>query len=217
MEVEIRRSIPFVTVCMIALNIVIWLVLELLGDTEDGLYMMQHGAAYMPLIVEEGEYWRLISCMFLHFGAEHLMNNMLILGLTGMRLEYTMGSIRFGILYLLSGLCGSLLSLAGDMRRTDSVISISAGASGAVFGVIGGLLAWAVLHKGKVEGLTTKGLFGMAALSLYFGFTSGGVDNLGHIGGLIGGFLLGCIFSFESKMRKKIDFRDENSYTIDQW
>ncbi len=215
MEDEVQRRLPFVTVCMIALNIMIWLVLELLGDTEDGLYMMEHGAAYMPLIVEEGEYWRLVSCMFLHFGAEHLMNNMLILGLTGIRLEFTMGSVRFGILYLLSGVCGSLLSLAGDIRSADSVISVSAGASGAVFGVIGGLLAWAVLHKGKVEGLTTKGLFGMAALSLYFGFTSGGVDNLGHIGGLVGGFVLGCIFSLESKMRKHIDFREKNSYTIE--
>ena len=79
--------------------------------------------------------------------------------------------------------------------------AVSAGASGCVFGVIGGLLAWAVFHKGRVGTLTAKGLMGMAALSLYFGFTTAGVDNWGHIGGLLGGFLLGGIYAAASKIR----------------
>ena len=103
---------------------------------------------------------------------------------------------------------GSLLSFYMDLDETDLVVS--AGASGAVFGIIGGLLAYALLNKGKVEGLTAKGIFGMAALSLYFGFSASGVDNWGHIGGILGGFLLGCILTI---LRKRIDFRKRNQYT----
>lgn len=200
MEPEERENAPYVTILMIAANILIWLVLELMGDTQDSYFMIAHGASYQPLIIGNGEYYRLFTCMFLHFGADHLMNNMLVLGLTGIRLECVTGSIRFGILYLCSGLCGSLLSLYQDMGSLNH--AVSAGASGAVFGVMGGLLAWAVWHKGKVGKLTTKGLFGMAALSLYYGFSTSGVDNWGHIGGLAGGLLIGSMYAAASKIRK---------------
>ncbi len=200
MEEEVCRKVPVVTVFLVGVNILIWLVLELTGNTESSGFMLEHGAAYPPYIAENGEWWRLISCMFLHFGADHLINNMLILGVTGIRLEHTLGSIRFGILYLFSGLCGSLLSFYKELGLTDP--AVSAGASGAVFGVVGGLIAWAVWNRGRVEGLTTKGLLGMAALSLYYGFAIAGVDNWGHIGGLAGGFLLGCVFALFSKIRR---------------
>ncbi len=210
MEEEVRKKMPLITAAIVVLNVGIWLYLEITGDTQDTEFMLRHGAAYLPYILENGENWRLVSCMFLHFGADHLINNMLILALTGYRLELTLGSVRYAFLYLASGLCGSLLSLCGDMQTSDW--AVSAGASGAVFGVIGGLLAWAIWHRGKVEGLTAKGLLGMAALSLYYGFTTAGVDNLGHIGGILGGFALGCIYAIFSKM---IDFRKKNQYTID--
>ncbi len=203
------REIPVITVILVILNIGIWLFMEITGDTQDVRYMLEHGAAYAPAILEEGERWRLFSSMFLHFGAEHLINNMLILGLMGLRLEHTLGSVRFAILYLGSGLCGNLLSLYQEWMTED--FAVSAGASGAVFGVIGGLIAWAAFHKGKVEGLTTKGLFGMAALSLYYGFSTAGVDNWGHIGGILGGFLLGSIFAICSKV---VDFKKRKQYTI---
>ena len=174
-------------------------ILELMGDTQDSLFMIEHGAAYQPFIFDNGEYYRLFTSMFLHFGADHLMNNMLVLGVTGFRLENMLGSVRFAVLYLGSGLCSSLFSLYEKLGSTD--LSVTAGASGSVFGVVGGLLAWVLCNRGKAGGLTAKGLLGMAALSLYFGFTSSGVDNWGHIGGLIGGFSLGCIYGIASKIR----------------
>ncbi len=210
MKQDIFKKIPIVTVVLISLNILVWIVLEMIGDTGDGMFMLEHGAAFFPLIVYEREWWRLFTCMFLHFGSEHLCNNMLMLGLMGMRLEHVLGSVRFGILYILSGLAGSLLSMYQEMDVTD--FSVSAGASGAVFGVVGGLIAWAILHKGKVEGLTTKGLLFMAALSLYYGFSAEGVDNWGHIGGLLLGLLLGCVFAIFSKV---VDFSKRKQYTND--
>ncbi len=208
MESGTRKKIPIVTVALIVINVCIWIVLELLGDTQSAGFLAEHGAVYVSAVAYGKEYYRLVTCMFLHFGAEHLMNNMLLLGVIGNRLESVLGSVCFGFLYLLSGLCGSLLSFYMDLDETDLVVS--AGASGAVFGIIGGLLAYALLNKGKVEGLTAKGIFGMAALSLYFGFSASGVDNWGHSGGILGGFLLGCILTI---LRKRIDFRKRNQYT----
>ncbi len=198
MKLENRENAPYVTVLFVSVNILIWLVLELIGDTQDSYFMIAHGAAYQPYITEHGEYFRLLTCMFLHFGADHLMNNMLVLGVTGIRLECTIGSIRFAILYLCSGLCGNILSLYQDIGAMEP--AVSAGASGAVFGVIGGLLAWAVWHRGRVGTLTTKGLLGMAALSLYYGFSTSGVDNWGHIGGLLGGIVIGSVFAVGARM-----------------
>ncbi len=197
MEPENRECKPYVTVLFLITNILIWLILELMGDTQDSHFMIAHGASYEPLITSGGEYYRLFTCMFLHFGADHLMNNMLVLGLTGIRLEGVLGSVRFAGLYLGAGLCGSLLSFYKELGSAE--YAVSAGASGAVFGVIGGLLAWAAWHRGKVGNLTTKGLFGMAALSLYYGFSTTGVDNWGHIGGMAGGVLLGSIYAVWSK------------------
>lgn len=199
MREEVRGKIPIVTTLLVGINIIIWLILELKGDTQAGYFMVEYGAAYPPYIVEDGEWWRLFTCMFLHFGADHLINNMLILYVTGMRLEHAIGSIRFGILYLLSGICGSVLSCYMELVEADP--AVSAGASGAVFGVIGGLIALAVWNRGKVEGLTTRGLLGMLALSLYYGFATSGVDNWGHIGGLVGGLVVGCIFAAIDKMK----------------
>ncbi len=209
MEKDTQRKLPVVTVILIGMNLGIWLVLEICGDTQDTEYMLRCGAAYTPYLIERGEWQRMFSCMFLHFGADHLINNMLMLGLMGMRLEYVMGSIPYGLLYILSGLCGSFLSLYQEGRTGG--FAVSAGASGAVFGIVGALIAWALWHKGKVEGLSVRGLLGMAALSLYYGFTSADVDNWGHIGGLLGGFLLGCIVSLISKA---IDFIRKKPYTI---
>ena len=209
MKGKFQEEVPVITVILVILNIGIWLFMEITGDTQDVWYMLEHGASYAPAIVETGESWRIFTSMFLHFGADHRINNMLILGLMGFRLEHTLGSVRFALLYLGAGLCGNLLSLYQEWMTED--FAVSAGASGAVFGVVGGLIAWAVFHKGKVEGLTTKGLFGMAALSLYYGFSTAGVDNWGHIGGISGGFLLGGIFAICSKV---VDFKKRKQYTI---
>lgn len=200
MENKIRGKIPVVTVFLVVINIFIWLALQWIGDTRDGEFMLQYGASYYPYVVENGEWWRLITCVFLHFDADHLINNMVMLGIMGMSLEQTIGAIPYGILYLASGLCGSLVSLYEEMRFAD--YAISAGASGAVFGVVGGLVAWAIWHRGTVAGMNIKKLLTMVVFSLGYGFFTVGVDNWGHIGGLLGGFIVGCIYGIISKIPK---------------
>lgn len=188
------------TAILIILNIVIFLAVDMTGGTEDMLHMVECGAAFTPYIVDGGEYYRIITSMFLHFGIEHLANNMLVLFVLGGRLERTVGKVRFLLIYLLGGIMGNLVSLFLDIRKQD--FSVSAGASGAVFAVMGAMICVLILLKGHVEDLTTRQILIMAAFSLYFGFTSSGVDNAAHVGGMAGGFICALILCHPRKIRK---------------
>ena len=185
-----RRAV--VCIALIVINVLIWGILELTGDTFESNFILAHGGMYPPLLTENKEYYRLFTAMFLHFGPQHLANNMILLGAAGDKLEKTTGSVRFLLIYLGAGLLGSLFSFYGMLQTGD--YAVSAGASGAVFGIIGALLWAAVYNRGKVEGLTVKGLLVMIALCLYYGITTTGVDNRAHIGGAIGGFILCILF-----------------------
>ena len=74
-----QRKIPYVTAVLVAINVVVFLVMEFFGSTESGEYMYAHGASYAPDIFENGQWYRILTSMFMHFGAEHLINNMVIL------------------------------------------------------------------------------------------------------------------------------------------
>lgn len=179
------------TILIIAINVAVFLALSFFGMTEDAEFMLGHGAMYVPNLIEQQEYYRFLTSMFLHFGVQHLTNNMLLLGIMGWQLELEVGSVKFLILYLLSGIGGTALSVWESLRVEQ--FAVSAGASGAIFGMIGALLFIAIRNKGKLGRLTPKRLLFMILLSLYFGFTSTGVDNMAHIGGLITGFLLAAL------------------------
>lgn len=186
MFVEELKKEP-VTAVLILVNILVFLIVELTGGSQDTVHMLRCGAAYTPYILEDGEWYRIFTCMFLHFGMEHLANNMLVLFVLGGRLERTVGKVRFLLIYLLGGIAGNLISLFLDMRIPD--FSVSAGASGAVFAVMGAMIYVLVRLKGRLEDLSARQILVMAAFSLYFGFASSGVDNAAHVGGLLGGFL----------------------------
>ena len=190
-----------VTVFLILVNALVFLVVEFTGGSEDTLHMLQCGAAYTPSILD-GEYFRIFTCMFLHFGAPHLINNMLVLFVLGQRLEPVVGKIKFILIYILGGLGGNLLSLFFDMQTEK--YTLSAGASGAVFAVMGGMIYVIIRHRGKVSDLTIRQMLIMAAFSLYFGFASEGVDNIAHIGGLLCGFLTAVIFYHPRKIWKTV-------------
>ena len=178
-------------VCTIGIavaNIIVFLLLSFGGRMEDGMYMLEHGAMYVPFVVEYKEYYRLFTCMFLHFGFSHLMNNMLTLVVIGWNVEMFVGKIRVLVIYFLSGLGGNLLSMAVDIWKQD--YSVSAGASGAIFGLTGAMLCLAILNHGRAGNITKQGMIVMIFISLYTGFTSGGVDNFAHIGGLLTGCLV---------------------------
>ena len=191
-----------VTVLLILLNTLIFLIVEFTGGSENGQHMLECGAAYAPLILEQGQWYRVFSSMFLHFGAPHLINNMLVLFVLGQRLEPAVGRLGFLLIYIAGGLGGNFISLFWDMRTGD--YSVSAGASGAVFAVMGGMIYVIIRHRGRVADLTMKQMLIMAAFSLYFGFASEGVDNAAHAGGLLCGFLAAVIFYHPRKIWKTV-------------
>lgn len=191
-----------VTVLLILLNTLIFLIVEFTGGSENGQHMLECGAAYAPLILEQGQWYRVFSSMFLQFGAPHLINNMLVLFVLGQRLEPAVGRLRFLLIYIAGGLGGNFISLFWDMRTGD--YSVSAGASGAVFAVMGGMIYVIIRHRGRVADLTMKQMLIMAAFSLYFGFASEGVDNAAHAGGLLCGFLAAVIFYHPRKIWKTV-------------
>ena len=197
---EIKRE-P-VTILLILTNTLIFLAVEFTGGSQNSQHMLECGAAYAPLILDEGEWYRIFTCMFLHFGAPHLINNMMVLFVLGQRLEPVTGKLRFLLIYIAGGLGGNLISLFFDMRTGD--YALSAGASGAVFAVMGGMLYVIIRHRGRVADLTMKQMLIMAAFSLYFGFASEGVDNAAHAGGLLCGFLAAVLFYHPRKIWKTV-------------
>lgn len=168
------------------------------GDTESGYFMLQYGAMYEPLVTEGHEYYRLITSLFLHFGIQHLLNNMVMMGALGYQLENEIGRIKFLLIYFISGIGGNLCSLYWNVSHGEQVIS--AGASGAIFGLMGALLYIVAVNRGRLGRLSGRGMLIMVALSLYFGLTSSGVDNSAHIGGLICGILITVLLYRRKRM-----------------
>lgn len=178
---------PFVTELLLAINVLLWLALEVSGGSTDPEVLLDFGAMSAPLIAD-GDYWRLFTAMFLHAGATHILFNGLALFIFGRMVEGIYGHSRFAIVYLLAGLFGSVVSF------TLNSTGVGAGASGAIFGVIGALAAYFVTNRevlGAMGRQNLTGLLVLAGINLLFGFSVSGIDNWAHLGGLGSGFLLG--------------------------
>lgn len=195
------RKKAYVNWILIALNVVYFLYLEIAGSSEDAYFMYEKGAMLAPAVLEGGEYYRLLTAMFMHFGIRHIVNNMLVLFALGDNLERALGHVKYLIFYLACGIGSNWASMM--VNGADSM-TVSAGASGAIFGIVGGLLYAVVINRGKLEDLSTRQLVIMIFISLYAGFTSTGVDNAAHISGLILGILLGMLLY--RKPKKQNDY-----------
>lgn len=192
---SIRKNL--VTASLIIVNIIVFLVVDFTGGSENTAHMIRCGAAYTPLIIEAGEWYRLVTAIFLHFGINHLLNNMVVLGVLGERLEALMNRFSYVLLYFIAGIGGNLLSMALEMRSGE--YAASAGASGAVFGMMGAILYILIRNRGTVLDLSMKRMLIMVGLSVYLGFADAGVDNAAHIGGLICGFAAAVILYHPKK------------------
>lgn len=187
-----RRHIPLITIVLLAVNIAVYVYLSIDGSTQNGYYMVEHGTMVPYLVMEEGEYARIFTAFFLHFGFTHLFNNMLLLGYLGARLEQLLGHVRFAFVYLLAGIIGNVASLMYYISREP--YASCAGASGAVFGIVGGMLWLVIRNRGRLEGITARQLLLMILFTLYSGITDTGINNVAHVAGLISGILL-CIIA----------------------
>ena len=179
---------PIITYCIIALCILAFILMYIFGNgSSDNLTLIKFGANLDILTVGLGEYFRLITCSFLHIGIFHLLFNMYALYVIGSQAESFFGKIKYLIIYLFSAVSASLLSLM------FSANVISAGASGAIFGLMGALLYFGYHYRIYLGNVIKSQIIPIIVINLLFGFLVNGVDNAAHIGGLIGGFLMAMV------------------------
>ena len=184
-----------VTPALLAINIGIFLVMAALGIRVLGGRpdeYLRFGANFAPLTTG-GEWWRLVTSTFVHFGVVHLAINMWALWDAGRLTERLFGNVGFAALYLFAGVAGGSASLLWNQQV------IGVGASGAVFGVFGALLAYMTVQRGSIPANVINRLRASSSVfvvySLLYGFTQAGIDNAAHLGGLVGGFATGLILA----------------------
>jgi len=201
---EALQTRSIVTSTLVAANCFIFACTVFAGAgllQPDGALLIQWGTNFGPLTLQ-GEWWRLFTSMFLHFGLIHLLLNMWALLSLGRLTERLYGSVHFALLYVFAGLFGSIASLLWRSGVN------SAGASGAIFGVIGGLLAFMVNPKTQIPTSVATAQRNSALVfvgyNLINGFAHAGIDNACHIGGLVGGFAMGWLLArpLDSKHRE---------------
>lgn len=183
---------PVVTYTLIAINVIIFaigIVLNL-SDTLINLF-----ANYGPLVVS-GEYYRLFTSMFLHANIVHLLFNMYALYLLGSQAEGFFGKVKFLLIYILSGISGSLLSIL----LNQGIASV--GASGAIFGILGALLYFGYHYRVYLGNTLIREIVPIILINLAFGFMMNGIDNFAHIGGLVGGITTAMAVGFSSRNGK---------------
>jgi len=183
------RNIPFVTIALIVLNVAYYLVLSAMGRVTDTSFMLSMGANFAPYVFGKFEIWRLVTSMFMHFGLMHLFSNMLYLAIAGYNMEKICGRFRFLLIYILSGIGGNLVSAAWYHLR--DINTISGGASGAIYGLIGGiaLLTFISFRKLKATYVFARIII-LLIFVFYSSFARTGVDGAAHIGGFFFGILL---------------------------
>lgn len=181
-----RRYWPVATLTLLVLNFVIFGIEIYAGGADNGQVLLNLGAAYGPLL-RRGEYWRLVMPIFLHGGWLHILGNSYALYILGPLMERVYGYGRFATLYIASGVAGAFLSMHFSTN-------ISVGASGAIFGIAGAMLVTGYVHRevvprrwGRAFG---RGMIPFILLNFAWGLSVHGIDNWGHLGGLVGGAVL---------------------------
>lgn len=189
-----RHPEAWATKLLIGINVLVFLAMLTDGaglwHSANGI-QLAWGANFGPA-TQDGEWWRLASAMFLHFGAVHLLLNMWALWDAGQWVERMYGHARFASIYIISGIAGNLLSLVVQGNS-----AVSGGASGAIFGIYGALLTFLWRERSAITPHEFRWLFwgalGFAIATIVMGFIIPGIDNSAHIGGLISGILISLL------------------------
>ncbi len=184
-----------VTVALVAINVLVYLLLTVTGGSEDNVNLYRWGAKYGPAIAD-GEWWRLILPMFMHIGFFHLLTNSIGLLIFGSIAERLLGSPAYLAIYLITGVLGNVASFVMSP-------ALGAGASGAVFGVIGAFGVYLLLNRQVMGEVARQALTSVAfiiALNIGIGFVTAGIDNAAHVGGLLGGMFMSYLVAPRQRM-----------------
>ena len=180
---------PYMTIGLVIINFIVFGLMTINGGSENTQTLLQYGAVFKPLIVENGEWWRLIAGMFIHIGLTHIVMNMVTLYFVGMQIENLFGHFKFLLIYFIAGIFGNLVSLV-----FGNPLSLSGGASGAIFGLFG---VWLMLgesfHANPYIHVMARQLGLFVVLALASSLLESGIDIYAHIGGILAGFLSGYL------------------------
>ncbi len=194
---------PLLTYVFLSVQILLFILMTFNGGSTNTNTLIEYGAKFNPFIIW-GQWWRLITPMFLHIGWMHLLINSVVLYFLGIQLENLFGHLRFGFIYLLSGFAGNVASFAFNS-------SISAGASTAIFGLFGASLVLGKIYPNNpVVQQMARNFVILIGINLVFGFLDSSIDLSGHIGGLVGGYLISTAISVKdvssSLLKKRLLF-----------
>ncbi len=183
---------PIITYAIIIINVLLFFAMYLFGKGSENVDTLLKFGDLHKYFVLNGEVYRLITCAFLHIGFLHILLNMYVLFVVGPQIESFYGKIKFIIIYLVSAIVGSLFSCT----LSDYV---SAGASGAIFGLLGSLLYFGYYYRVYLGNVLKSQIIPMIVINLGIGFIIEGVDIWAHIGGLIGGILISMALGVKYK------------------
>lgn len=187
---------PTVTYGIMFICILMFILMYIFGNGSEDNYTLLLFGANLDVLTKGGDYYRLVTSMFLHIGIWHLFVNMYSLYVLGKEVENTLGRRKYLIIYLLSGIAGSILSLAFNHNI------ICAGASGAIFGIMGAILYFGYYYRAYLGSTIINSILPVIILNLIIGFLDTGIDNAAHIGGLVGGILLTMTLGIPDKSNK---------------
>ncbi len=196
---------PF-TMGIIALNVLVYLVTHftpLFGGPDT---MLTKGALSWYFVVEEKEYYRVLTSIFMHADWSHLANNMIVLLFVGGNLERIMGRFKYLLLYFATGILAGITSIGYNMWKEYAEVvayyetTLSIGASGAIFGVVGAVLFIVIINKGRLREISMRQMVWFVFLSLYSGIVNSQIDQAAHVGGFIAGFILAVILYRKPKI-----------------
>lgn len=191
-------KVPIITYILIAVNILAWLGVLLYQKTSSGLSYddaLKNAGAKVNSLIMNGEYWRLVTPMFLHWTPVHLFVNSFSLYVVGPQVEMFFGKVKYITIYLIAGIFGNLASFIFSLNP-------SAGASGAIFGLMGVLVYIWQKNRKSLDSSYILGVAGTIAFNIFYGLSKSGIDNFGHIGGLIGGYIAAVMVGFASGKQK---------------
>lgn len=188
------KNQPFVTIGFLSIQTAVFLLAYLLP----GLLIEFRGSMFGPLIALNHEYWRFVTPIFIHYGLMHFAINSVILYYMGQQVEAIYGHGRFFLIYLLSGVMGNVLGFAFNDMNVQA-----AGASTSLFGIFGAFVVLGIHFKNNpgIQAMVRQfSLF--IVLNLVFGLFDQTIDMYGHVGGLIGGILMGNIVALPMRVGK---------------
>ncbi|MBF8984548.1 rhomboid family intramembrane serine protease [Lutibacter sp. B2] len=191
---DLPATKPYITYILISLNIFMFLIMSLFGGTTNVYNLIRFGAKYNPLIIE-GEYYRLITSMFIHIGITHLLFNMYALNMLGKDIEKMYGHIKYILIYFTAGIGGSFMSFLFSP-------SVSAGASGAIFGLMGAYVSFGLKRPNVFFSRYGMNIITLIVINIGIGLMMPSIDNFGHLGGFIGGIIASFIFGLKKNFKR---------------